>query len=135
MIRPAFALLLPLVMATPVAAQTAKGPCDDAASTVEISACFERELKKADADLNRVYSAAMRSIDASSEMDAKVRDAWKAGLRDAQRAWITFRDNDCKQTVPYEWYGGTGAGGAVLSCLLDLTQERTKSLRQRYEAK
>jgi len=134
MIRPVCALLLLLLTAIPAAAQTKKGPCDDANSTPEINGCLERELKKADADLNRVYGVAMRSID-TSELDANVRDTWKTGLRDAQRSWIAFRDNDCKQTVPFEWYGGTGASGAVLSCLLDPTRERANSLRERYEAK
>jgi len=34
--------------------------------------------------------------------------------------------------VGFEWYGGTGAAGAILSCLLEHTEARTSDLKARY---
>jgi uncharacterized protein YecT (DUF1311 family) len=53
-------------------------------------------------------------------------------LRASQRAWIAFRDADCKGLEPMQWSGGTGATGGVLECMTQLTQERIRVLKQRF---
>ena len=50
----------------------------------------------------------------------------------AQRAWATFKEEDCEGAVAHEWYGGTGANTAVGSCLYTHTQARIDDLRRRY---
>lgn len=113
-------------------AQAQRADCTDAGSTVEISRCFERELAREDAALNRVFQQATRSIRENDAMADGDRRNWEAALRDAQRKWIAFRDADCKDTVGYEWFGGTGAGSAVLACMAQKTRTRTKELTERY---
>ena len=58
--------------------------------------------------------------------------AWETELRTSQRAWIAFRDADCKGLVPMEWSGGTGTSYAVLGCMTALTKARTEALAERY---
>ncbi|MGH6737268.1 MAG: lysozyme inhibitor LprI family protein [Methyloceanibacter sp.] len=68
--------------------------------------------------------------DDADHLTEEQRDAWKQGLREAQRAWVEFKEHDCNGAVLYEWWGG--AGGAISSCLLEHTQARTKDLRELY---
>jgi uncharacterized protein YecT (DUF1311 family) len=126
-------LLLSGALWSPLQAAPAKPACEDAGSTPEIQACIDRLLKAADAELNRVYQAAMRSIDKADHLNAEQRKGWKAALQKAQRQWIAFRDADCGEPVGYEWFGGTGMGAAVLGCKLTKTEARIAELRQRYE--
>jgi uncharacterized protein YecT (DUF1311 family) len=97
-----------------------------------MSQCFEKVLKVADAELNGVYQKVLRSIDQADALSKDVRAQWRAALVGGQRAWIAFRDADCRNTVPFEWYGGTGAGSAILICLIDKTRTRTSELQDRY---
>ena len=47
---------------------------------------------------------------------------------DAQRAWISFRDNDCKgRLVLYE--AGTIRGAVYAGCLIEHTEQRTRALQ------
>jgi uncharacterized protein YecT (DUF1311 family) len=101
-------------------------------SKVEISACMSALYKQADAELNAVYKRAMASIDEADYMDAEERDKWKTSLRDAQRAWLTFKEYDCGELIYFEWWGGTGAGTASLECQIDATRLRTSNLKSRY---
>ena len=79
------------------------------------------DLRAVDAALNRSYQKALAAMP-----DA----ATKTKLRDAQRAWVAFRDAEIalNGSLP-------GAGGGILKMLqTDLTQIRTKQLDELVEA-
>ena len=114
-------------------AQQQQIDCKDPTSTVEINYCLEQDLKAADADLNRVYQAALRTVGKSDVMSPADREKWRESLRKAQRLWVSFRDADCRDPITYEWWGGTGTTGAILGCLVEKTRARTKDLQTRYE--
>jgi uncharacterized protein YecT (DUF1311 family) len=106
--------------------------CSNPTSTVEMNECADRELAAADAKLNAAYDKALKSLkDLASDppFDAK---AWEEALRKSQRAWIAFRDAECKDHVPMFWSGGTGTTSAVLGCLSRKTKERTEELEESY---
>ena len=94
--------------------------------------CADKDYKAADAGLNEAYQQALAQI--AKEGGEKPYDAksWEAALRTSQRAWVAFRDADCRGLVPMSWGGGTGTTGGVLACLTQLTQERTKMLKERF---
>ena len=107
--------------------------CSNAMATVELNFCSEKELDKADADLNAAYKKVLGFIaksDGENPYDAK---SWETALRESQRAWVAFRDADCKGLIPMSWSGGTGATGAVLGCMSEKTKARTKELSELYE--
>jgi len=115
----------------------ADGPtvdCNNATSTVEMNVCSERDYQKADAALNAAYQRALARIPAMAA-DDKPFDAksWERALRQSQRAWIAFRDAECKDHVPMFWTGGTGTTVAVYGCLIDKTKARTRELVENYE--
>lgn len=112
-------------------AETCMNDEDGGFSTLGMSMCTQAETEAWDALLNREYQRAMA--------DAKLLDAedmhYFPGfavraekLRDAQRAWITFRDAECE--LEY----ATGGSGSIrhifgTSCFLQMTAERTIDLR------
>jgi uncharacterized protein YecT (DUF1311 family) len=105
--------------------------CGKASTTVELNYCSERAYQRADEELNDAYQAALKQIRASAgdaPYDAK---SWEEALRASQRAWIAYRDAECKGLVPMEWSGGTGTTTAVNGCMTELTEARTKMLTER----
>jgi uncharacterized protein YecT (DUF1311 family) len=105
--------------------------CANAATTIEIRECLDKAYTRADAELNAVWKEVMAQVGGADYLPTKERKAWKEELLISQRAWIQFKEHDC-DAVGFEWYGGSGAGGAILSCLLEHTEARTKDLRARY---
>jgi len=83
-----------------------------------MNGCFYRYWKQADADLNASYNALMKRL---SNATARTR------LRDAQRAWLTFRDKDCAfQSWATE--GGSVQPTVTSACMADMTRERIKEI-------
>lgn len=108
--------------------------CKDPMSNAEMKMCAEQDWKKADAELNAAFGKALasaretyrstRTMPGQQNMpDSEVL------LRDAQRAWVAFRDANCKYQYQIYW-GGTHAGLAYLGCMGDMTKARLKELRQ-----
>ncbi len=126
---------LTVLFAAPATAQApSKVDCENALSTVEMNFCALRDFEKADADLNAAYKSALGDIPemaTDAPFDAK---SWAEALRKSQRAWLAYRDAECKDHVPMHWSGGTGTNADVLGCMETLTQARTKQLRDRYDA-
>lgn len=107
--------------------------CDSAnASTVELNACLDREYLAADKALNGVYAKVLASIAGGTEPKPYDPKSHEAAMRSSQRAWIAFRDADCKEAIPMEWSGGTGTSAAVLGCLLSKVETRIHELKTRY---
>ncbi|MEQ8367703.1 MAG: lysozyme inhibitor LprI family protein [Roseicyclus sp.] len=107
-----------LLWAAPAVAQD--WDCSDYASLPQqgINLCLAAEYERADADLNAVYQAAR----------AGTGETMSSLLRDAQRAWIPFRDAACEAEAEY-MRGGSGEPMMRFSCLIRLTKARTDDLR------
>ena len=87
-------------------------------TTPGIVECLYRERMVWDALLNRYYVALIGRLDKSSI----------AALREAQRAWIPFRDKVCK----FQWTvyrDGTIRGPVAASCLMEETARRAVDLK------
>lgn len=104
----------------------ASGDCIASAggeTTIGMSYCLSEEFAQWDAILNANYKAAMAAAEAGDKEMADLGSSVIPApplLRDAQRAWITFRDTACS----YEgalWHGGTGGGPAGVGCSMELT--------------
>lgn len=87
-------------------------------------ACAARELSAWDGILNRDYRA-LREIVAA--FDAGAPDA----LREAQRAWIAYRDAEC--AWPLSFLRGNDAHHAEVQCPLTATAERAIELHDWLE--
>lgn len=103
-------------------------PCKTQSNTLEINECGKLTLKEKDRELNQAYQALMKSLKPDDKGDDTNFTEVKKKLQDAQRAWITFRDNDCQGKLAL-WASGTIRGALYLGCLAERTEQRTKELR------
>ena len=98
----------------------AQANCADATDQATMTACADRAYKKSDGELNRTYQA----------VTARLRDAQPLAdkLVSAQRAWIAYRDAECRfSSANVE--GGSAYPMVVSTCLDDLTKARTETLK------
>ncbi|MFP7570808.1 lysozyme inhibitor LprI family protein [Marivita sp. S2033] len=97
-------------------------------TTIGISECIQAETVEWDAVLNEEYKAtqsALADMDRQGVIAGMVRtDA----LRDAQRAWIAFRDADCGARYAI-WQDGTLRTIVGANCHLTMTAQRALELR------
>lgn len=115
----ALALLLPL---------PALADCADPQTQVEMTRCAGAALRAADEDLNATYKLAigvMRSWDA--DLPKKQRGAEEA-LRQAQRAWLPYRDATCANEA-FFYKGGSMEALVRAYCLERMTRARTEEIR------
>ncbi|AXB06336.1 MULTISPECIES: lysozyme inhibitor LprI family protein [Aeromonas] len=111
--RPYPALLL-LLATTAVQAEQ---DCTAPVTQTDMNICAFQDYQRADAKLNAAYKKRVASLE----------KAQLERLRTAQRAWIAFRDAQCRyEAGVYE--GGSMAPMVHSSCLTQLTEARTKDL-------
>ncbi len=78
------------------------------------------QYQKADKELNSVYNKLKKEL---GETDKKA-------LIEAQKAWIKFRDLNCKFKSQEDSEGGIIAEKMKVDCLTQLTVERSKELKK-----
>jgi uncharacterized protein YecT (DUF1311 family) len=118
------------IVSTPAAAQPAEDRCANATTTVELDACAQQTLADRDGDLNEAYRDVLRRLaePSVSDSDAPARAEARRLLVEAQRAWIQFRDHDCRGRLRLH-EGGSMRGLVYLGCLIAHTEQRTAQLR------
>ena len=107
----------------------AASACGDKPNQTAMTMCQKAAATVADAEMNRVWTqvrAAMQSADRSAGSSPAAGNV--AALLAAQRAWLTFRDAECR-IESYEWRGGTMQPFTENQCLTQLTRSRTQQLR------
>ncbi|MDO8910353.1 MAG: lysozyme inhibitor LprI family protein [Phenylobacterium sp.] len=116
-------LLVVALLLAPAAAQAAPESALDrclaseaGATTIGQIQCIGDELKVQDARLNRNYAKAMKDLTPEQ----------KAKLRAAQRAWLAFKDADCRSLQDDAW--GTLSRVSANMCVLERTIERADEL-------
>ncbi|MFN5997917.1 MAG: lysozyme inhibitor LprI family protein [Paracoccaceae bacterium] len=125
----AFAILVCLTL--PAAAQDVD--CANAMAQVDLNTCAYQDWEAADARLNAAYKRAIALLeDWDANLPADERGGAKA-LREAQRAWITFRDKAC-EAEGYAFKGGSAEPLLVYGCMRLLTEERAAHLTSMVEA-
>ena len=100
--------------------------CTDPQDQSSMNICAHRSYQEADAELNRVWPQTLRRAQ-QLDRDSAGGEAERR-LRDAQRAWIAFRDAHCK-VAGLDALGGSMEPLLVSGCLKDLTERRTMELR------
>ena len=71
--------------------------CSKSSNTIELASCLEKSQEELDASLNKTYQHFLETL-GQMEKDS-LADMPKGllvhGLRDAERAWIKYRDKSC----------------------------------------
>lgn len=100
---------------------TADAACDNARTQLALTECSAQAYQSADDELNEAYQSLV------SKLEEKPATLEK--LRDAQRAWIRFRDAECAlESSGVE--GGSAQPMVRNGCLATLTKQRTERLRE-----
>jgi uncharacterized protein YecT (DUF1311 family) len=121
-----FALLALTCLATPTAARDID--CANTSVQMEMNFCAEQDWQAADAELNRVYTSVMADMKAMDQsLPPELKGAAQT-LREAQRAWITFRDANCR-LAGYPMRGGSAEPLLIYGCLRQMTTDRSAELR------
>lgn len=87
-------------------------------SQFEINRCASLEYQEADRELNSIYQRVL-------EVDPNANK-----LKEAQRAWLTFRDKVCIYDQALVQPGGSSAGMYYQGCLTRHTKRRIEDLRR-----
>lgn len=123
-------MIVPLALALLAAQQSAdqQWNCDDPQAQMEMNACAALDFERADAELNAAYRAAIAHARAESyRVAGDERPGDEATLREAQRAWVAFRDAQCR-LEGYEARGGSMEPMLFEGCRARLTRERIRQL-------
>ncbi|MDR2128761.1 MAG: lysozyme inhibitor LprI family protein [Burkholderiaceae bacterium] len=108
-----------LVLACLSAPCLANTDCGNAQTQLEMNQCAAKEHEAADKELNAIYAAYRKSLDAKS----------KAALAKAQNAWIKFRDLSCA----FETMGPIGGSIYPMEsglCLAQKTRARSEEIKK-----
>ncbi len=106
--------------------------CDDPMSQAEMNHCALLDFEQADAELNAAWREALaqaRAADSEIDREYDTRPTSEAKLREAQRAWIVFRDAHCTVVGYEEARGGSMESMSYHGCRATITRERTEQLR------
>ena len=104
-------------------------------TTTGMSLCLQAERAGWDVLLNAEYR---RTLAWSMSMDAEDAGSFPEfanrakTLRDAQRAWMSFRDAECANAYA-AWGSGSLRVIGAANCLMDITAKRAVALRQKRE--
>lgn len=113
-------LFLLMVSGTSATGQKRKktGPCVNPQTQYEMNQCARKAFEAADAALNQVYQRLLAMLD----------DNEKAQLKEAEAAWLKYRDSNCG-FVADQYKGGSMQPMIYGYCLADVTKRRTSELR------
>ena len=106
-------------------------------STLGISQCNLAEARVWDGYLNSVYQETLAAFEASDADEAEQFPEFARrveALRDAQRAWIMFRDSECGLAYAV-WGAGSMRNIASSACQMQMTAERVIDLRRLTETR
>ncbi len=118
------ALLLTLVAASGYIFGQGKKtqPCADAQTQADMNICWGNQYKSADTQLNKTYQQLAALLEADE----------KAQLKNAETAWIKYRDANC-DFVADQYKGGTIRPMIYAICLADVTNNRTTELKNQIK--
>jgi uncharacterized protein YecT (DUF1311 family) len=102
--------------------------CDKAMSNAETRHCADREFRKHDAELNRLYKKLLQDAASLGDVGPGYGVPPLEALKQSQRAWVAFRDANChwKST---SFYGGSGQSVIMSTCLAIATRDRVEELK------
>ena len=125
-------LLLAMAVQGSLDARAHEYGCPDAETQLAMNMCAEIDFERADAALNAAWReaiAAARAADREIDRQSDQRPTEEAKLREAQRAWLVFRDAQCTVEGYEEARGGSMEPMVYSGCRARLTRERTAQLR------
>src|SRR6185436_11421014 len=109
-------LIALFILSVSVAGQKQKPkPCEDAQTQADMNICWGNEYKKADAALNKTYQ----------QLAAMLDDDQKTQLKNAENAWLKYRDANCEFAA--DQYKGGSIRPMIAAICLDNNNNNHKN--------
>lgn len=120
--HPSCKLIAGLLLIPALQAQAQAPDCGNAQTQMEMNQCAAAALEREDQHLNRVYN----------QYRSGLQESERQALKQAQLAWIKFRDLDCELAASV-YDGGSMQPMVHADCLAARTRERIGHLKQMTE--
>lgn len=105
----------------------AKDVCEPIGNSSADTACSHKKLKRTEAKLNARYQKLLVELDEISKADPERLAELKPKLIAAQRAWVSFRQAQCKAVEV--WYtNGKLQGALYFDCMRSHAERRIEEL-------
>jgi uncharacterized protein YecT (DUF1311 family) len=122
------------------AKKNAANPCDKDTTQAGLNRCSAELFHQADAHLNALYrkitDSLQKDIDRAQTKnnadEIKHCETSLQMLKDAERAWVAYRDLHCK-AVMQQYEGGSIAPMEYAQCMWRETDHRIEELRNAYQ--
>ena len=142
----AFVLLCLLSsLASPVRSQAQERGCEKLESTAAKVHCLEQKTLAAETKMNQAFEHALSAYLPGSHPEKGLSETGKvrqiveeedrltvAALRESQTEWLSYRNSACS-AIQHMYEGGTVSSEAAEACRLELTEQRTKWLRSKFD--
>lgn len=105
--------------------------CAEPMNQADMNACAAIDFERADAELNTLWPtviASARRQDAELDRRYDERPGYEQVVREAQRAWIAFRDSHCTWAGYEDARGGSMESMSYNFCRAELTRQRIRQL-------
>jgi uncharacterized protein YecT (DUF1311 family) len=101
----------------------------DAGNRLTVGGCMSQVLNRADVELNEIYQRLLNKAGTDTGPQIDNSRSWRRQLVEAQRAWVTFRDKECRavrSALPQD----PAIDSRNTLCLLEHTQRRVEQLQE-----
>ena len=120
--------------------QSSQDPCAGAETQAEANRCTTQQYGEADARLDSLYRKLLGELEKELADARRMKNADQikyvekglTGLKEAERAWIRYRDLHC-QAAAQQFEGGSIKPTIWNSCMTQVTEHRIEELKQAYE--
>nr|BFD44373.1 DUF1311 domain-containing protein [Pseudomonas sp. FFPRI_1] len=111
-------------------AQAASLDCTQISVSEQVDRCAQQDKERADAALNQSYQALLERVHNLYPSSLLQEQEYLGKLKNAQRAWIKYRDSTCVLEA-FEVEPGKPAHATLINlCVTRLSNERTRYLDQ-----
>lgn len=113
----------------------AAADCRDPVTQTAMTMCAKADYDHADAAMTAQWKrtlASMRAKDLAIQDPRSTPPSYADALLQSQRAWIAFRDAQCR-IEGYRMRGGSAEPMVVWQCKAELTRARSRDLRELTE--
>jgi len=128
LMRSFFSLLL-CVTAFYVFPVYAISDCSNSNNDQEVYTCAQNNRNETELDLNKEYKLAKTRVETLFKGDNKELSQYMDTLTEAQRAWLKYRENDCKLASYAADKGSDLSDANINMCTSELNEQRIKKLK------